>query len=296
MDKLYRDKGSLKKNTYHIDLEKLKASGYFAQWFAVFIDQEEVEGSLMERALEMLAYFKKELQLEQEEISLATSYKAYQEIRKQNKIAAFLALEEGQILEGSLEHLERLVQEGVRLMTLTWNYENTLAAPHWSTKGLTAFGKEVAEGANTLPLLLDISHASEGVLKDLKGIYHKPLVASHSNAYHVYPHTRNLSDSAIREIAESGGIIGVNFYSVFLDGSKRSTIAAIERHLTHLIQVGGEDVVALGSDFDGIVCENEVCDASEVGKLTESLSKKYGPRLIEKWSYQNAERLLRENF
>ncbi|PHV71044.1 peptidase M19 [Sporanaerobium hydrogeniformans] len=294
--KLYENKGSLRTNTYHVDLEKLKASKYLAQWFAIFIDKEQVESSLIEKALEMLTYFKEQLTLCSDTITLATSYEAYERIKKQQKIAAFLSLEEGQVIEGSLENLIKLVEEGIRLMTLTWNYENTLAAPHWSTKGLTSFGKEVAQLANTLPLLLDISHASEGVLKDLQGLYHKPIVASHSNAYAIYPHTRNLSDGAIRQVAESGGVIGINFYSVFLDGSMYSTIEAIERHLNYILKVGGEEVIALGSDFDGIVCKNEVCHAGEMGKLTQSLSKKYSPRLIEKWTYQNAERLLRENF
>lgn len=295
IDKIYHTQGDLRHNSHHIDLSKLKAAQYAAQWFAVFVDAKEVKGSLMEKAVEMIAYFKRQLSLYKDDVLLATDYTNYKAIREQQKIAAFLSLEEGQIIEGSLENIQKLYAEGVRLMTLTWNYENDLGYPHWSQKGLTTFGKEAVEYLNALPILLDVSHLSEAALKDIEGLYKKPIIASHCNARHIYNHTRNLTDEAIRCIAKSGGIIGLNFYSVFLDGSSHGTIEAMVKHIDHLYRIGGEACLGIGTDFDGINCTLEVCNAGEMGRLIERLGQSYSEDFIDKLTYKNAERILKEN-
>lgn len=292
---IYYTKQTLERNTCHIDLQKLKKGHYVAQWFAYFIDTHGIkEKPLMHTIEKMHQYFMQQLSLHQQSIMHVTSFKAYQKAKAEGKIAAFLSLEEGQAIEGDLNNIDKLYDMGIRMMTLTWNYPNDLGYPHSINQGLTAFGRETASYLNELPMLLDISHLSEKGCKDCAEYYKKPLIASHCNAQKVHSHTRNLSDESIGLISQSGGIIGVNFFSNFLDGSGYSKLEDIYRHIDHLYQKGGEDCVALGTDFDGIDCKLDVCNASEMDKLITLLAARYNDRIVEKFCYKNHERILLE--
>lgn len=294
IDRLYTEKTSLSSNTYHVDLSKMKTGKYLAQWFALFIDSKNADRPLMQRASAMYNYFMDEMRLNKDTIELATSFETYEEIKAKNKMAAFLSLEEGQIIEGKLENIKVLHDLGVRMMTLTWNYENELGYPHSVNKGLTPFGKRVVEYLNDLPMVLDISHLSESAVKEILSIYKKPFIASHANARAVCFHTRNLSDDIIRYIADAGGVIGINLYGPFLDGSGQSKIEAINAHIAHVYKIGGESVLALGTDFDGISCDLEVCNAGEMDKLIDRLAQSYSQSFIDQITYKNAERIIKE--
>ncbi|WP_069997519.1 dipeptidase [Cellulosilyticum sp. I15G10I2] len=295
IDRLYTEKSSLLTNEYHVDLSKLKTGDYIAQWFALFIDTHLTTKPLMELIYEMYGYFMCEIKSNSDHIAFATSFKEYTEIKSARKIAAFLSLEEGQVIGGDIDNLQKLCDLGIRMMTLTWNYENELGAPHFSDKGLTEFGKKVVNYLNDSPILIDISHLSELALKEVCEIYKKPIIASHCNARSICNHSRNLSDEMIKRIANSGGVVGINLYGLFLDGTHKSTIPAIIDHIGHFYQLGGEDILALGTDFDGMNCDLEVCNAGDMGKLINTLVKLYPQSVIDKLTYKNAERIIREN-
>lgn len=295
IDRLYNDKTNLAANNYHIDLQKLKVGQYLAQWFALYLDMKAVKEPFLDYVRKMHTYFLQEVEKNKDEIGLATDYKTYCDLKKQGKIAGFLSLEEGAPVGDTVEGLETLWQMGIRMMTFTWNHPNQLGAPHHIDEGLTPFGKEVADRLNTYKMLLDISHLSERGVKDLAAIYKKPIMASHCNAYSIQPHSRNLSDEIIRLIANTGGVIGVNFYSVFLNGQDESLIEDIIRHIHHFYKVGGKDILAIGTDFDGMDCKLEVCNASKMDKLVTRLSKEYAMDIVDAITYGNAERLIKEN-
>lgn len=295
IDRIYNECTNLARNTYHIDLEKLKKGGYLAQWFALFTDSEAVNEPLMDYVKKMYEYFMHQLQINSDQIELATSYAEYEKLKCQGKLAAFLSLEEAAPIGNSLEQMEVLYDMGVRMMTFTWNHKNQFGAPHHLQEGLSPFGKALAEYLSSRKMLIDISHLSEAGVWDLFDCYKKPIIASHCNAYQVHPHSRNLSDAVIKRIAKSGGIIGVNFYSYFLDGTDTSSCEAIMRHIDHLYQIGGKDVLALGTDFDGMNCNLEVCNAGKMGKLIEVLSGTYSDTIVEAFCYKNAERVIKEN-
>lgn len=295
IDRLYNDNTHLASNDYHIDLAKLKSAGYLAQWFALYSDIQKVQEPLMDYVKHMQAYFLKELANNQQDIGLATDYVSYQQLKKQGKIAAFLSLEEAAPIGTDLGQIDVLYDMGVRMMTFTWNYKNQLGAPHSMNEGLSPFGKQVADYLNQYKMFVDISHLSEQGVKDLAAIYKKPIIASHCNAYALMPHSRNLSDETIRLIAEAGGIIGANFYSVFLNGTDESFVEDIVRHIGHFYKVGGKEILALGTDFDGIDCKLEVCNAGKMDKLVARLSKEYSSDLIDAITYGNAERLIKES-
>lgn len=293
-DKIYRHKQSLARNTCHIDIEKLEKGNYLAQWFAIYIDTCGNQENYMAKAYEIYSYLLSEIELNSNKIGLATSYNDYEKNKKSKKISALLSVEEGQIIGDDLANIDTLYDWGVRMMTLTWNYENRLGYPHSIDKGLTPFGKEVVSYLEQKNILIDISHLSEKGVKEIASIYKKPIIASHCNARKLCNHTRNLSDDIILLIAKSGGIIGINFYSYFLNGSHKSFIEDIVNQIDYIYKIGGRDILALGTDFDGIDCNLEVCNAAEMDKLIFRLSHIYGDDLTELISYKNFEKLMKK--
>ena len=118
IDKLYTDQSSLLSNSYHIDLNKLKAGEYSAQWFALFIDMQVAQKPLMQLVREMYDYFMDQISLNKDFIELAKNFKEYKEIKSKHKVAAFLSLEEGQIIEGNLDNIKKLYDKGENLTPL----------------------------------------------------------------------------------------------------------------------------------------------------------------------------------
>lgn len=294
---LFEQKTHLNRNDYHVDIEKLKASGYLAQWFAFFIDTKGLKGiDPFVYLNEMYEYFKTEVEANQDAIALVSTYKDYLKCKEENKIAAFLSLEEGEVIAHIKDPLEKLMQLGMTMMTLTWNYENTWGYPHSIQRGLTSNGQQLLADLNDSSILLDISHLSEAAFGDITALYKKPIIASHCNARNYYDHTRNLTDEAMKVIAESGGIIGTNFYSYFLNHSDHTSIEAILANMQYVYNQVGEDVLALGTDFDGMSCNLEVCNCKEMDRLMGSMMRIFPMRIIEKICYGNAERIIRENF
>jgi len=163
-----------------------------------------------------------------------------------------LALENGNALMGDLHSLETLAARGVKIITLTWNGQNELGhGAHCDPKlGLTDFGKAAVRRMFELGIIPDVSHLNEAGFWDVAACG-QSFWATHSNCAAVRSHCRNLSDGQLRAVFASGGLVGVNLYTRFLGGA--GTAQDVARHLAHMIGLGGEDHIALGSDFDG--CE-----------------------------------------
>ena len=275
---------------FQVTKKFLEEGGCLLQCFAAFIKGKDRR---FERALSLCDAF--DAMCEKEKYLPVRSASDLQG----KGIHAMLTVEEGGAVEGSLEKLERLHFRGVRMMTLTWNYPNELGLPHTLPSdmgGLSSFGKACVERMCELKMLPDVSHGNDSLLFDTAAICRAkgfPLVASHSNARAVHFHTRNLSDEGIRTIANCGGAVGLNFYQSFLsaDGSEAGQRNAILTHAKHILRVGGEDVLALGSDFDGAPPNPYLPNAAHVPKLLFDLEKAFGARIAEKIAYQNALRV-----
>jgi membrane dipeptidase len=266
---------SLQKNDLCIDIEKMKTAGSMAQFFASFIHMDHFQGDnafedAYEHALQMIAYGKKELAKCSDSIATAHNYDELIANHDNGKMSAILTVEEGGIINGKMEYLEELYRQGIRLITLTWNHENCIGFPNsrepeLMNRGLKPFGIEVVRRMNELGMLIDVSHLSDGGFWDVVRYSTKPFVASHSNARVLCNHPRNLTDEMIKALAEKGGVAGVNFYPYFLRENGKATVVDIAEHLWHMYQVGGEDVVAFGTDFDGFD-EGEL-DISHMGEM-----------------------------
>ena len=288
----------LKTNSLSVDIEKLKRANSMAQFFALYIDLERSQNPL-ENCLEMADKFYMELELNKEEIALARNYQELIENQKAGKISAFLTIEEGGALKGELHHLRNFYRLGVRLITLTWNFPNEIGFPNYKGQymnmGLTSFGKEVVEEMNHLGMLIDVSHLSDQGFYDVAQLSSQPFAASHSNARSIKNHTRNLTDHMIKTLANNGGVMGINFAGDFLGHSSLSKVEDVVSHIKHIRKVGGIDVIALGTDFDGINSDLEIENIGEIEKLTNVLEKEgFSVEEIEKICYRNTLRVIKE--
>ncbi|SCY99164.1 dipeptidase [Alkaliphilus peptidifermentans] len=302
--RLYMDKCkySLKDNPYHVDISKLLKGNSMAQFFALFVHLEEIKElgyKPYNSTIKLLDLFNQEIEKNSDTIRIAKNYTDLEANLADGKISAFLTIEEGGALEGSIENLKSFYRQGVRLITLTWNFPNEIGYPNYyeefTNNGLTTFGIEVVEEMNRLGMLIDVSHLSDAGFYDVIKHSNKPIVASHSNARSIKDHSRNLTDDMIKALAEKGGVMGMNFCVDFLSDDNISRVEDIVAHIKHIYNTGGIDVVACGSDFDGIDSELEIKDFGEMDKLVIALAKKgFTEAEIEKICNGNAKRVIKE--
>ena len=289
----------LRQNNLCVDLIKMKEAGSMAQFFASFLHMKRFDGDFSkayEAALTMLEMTKSEFLKNNDMIALARNYSELMDNHSKGLMSGFLTIEEGGIIEGEMERLERLYAEGVRLITLTWNFENCFGYPNGAEGGLKPFGIEAVERMNELGIIVDVSHLSDDGFWDVMKYSKKPAIASHSNARRECGHRRNLTDEMIRALAEKGGISGINFYPAFLSEENKATVDDLVRHIVHMYHMGGEEFVAIGTDFDGF--EGAVDGLEHMGKMQafyEALRKrKFTDSQIEKFCYKNALRVIKE--
>lgn len=270
---------TLRKNSLQIDFEKLQKAGYLLQNFAVFLDKEIWKADLYKEAMQRIDFFKKQLSESKDIIRQVTSYDEILKNEKENRISALLTLEGGEILEGNVDNLTAFHEKGVRMLTLTWNYDNELGHCHFDTegKGLTKFGFEVVERMEELHMIPDVSHGSDALFFDVCKVAKKPFVASHSNTRSVYNRTRNMSDEMIRALAEHGGVMGMNFFAGFTSAKARKDgmcyLEDILKHMKHVVNVGGIECLGFGSDFDGIDTGVEWIDSGNMDFVLAGMKK-----------------------
>lgn len=290
------ERGNLAKNNCEIDISKLQKGNCFIQDFAIWYDQKNEEAPW--------DYFQKLLAVYQREIAANDCMHPILKAsdidlcEKEGKIGAMLSIEGGEVIGGSLEKLQEAYDAGVRLMTLTWNYANELAFPNGMEgpdKGITPVGWEVIEAMNRMGMIIDTSHLNDVGTEEILKSHALPPVASHSDARAITGHQRNLTDPLIRLFADKGGLIGLNFSNHFTGDSEITKVENIVRHAQHIRDIGGDDVLAIGTDFDGIQPTLEIEDASQMDKLALGLSKGgFTDDEIEKIFYLNAKWYLME--
>ena len=208
---------------------------------------------------------------------------------EQGKAALFLTVENGAVLGRDLGRVEALARAGVVMVTLTWNGENAIGSGSQTDRGLTAFGREAAGELIRHHILLDVSHLNDRGFWDLMEETDVPVAASHSNARALCPHRRNLTDDQARELARRGGLVGLNYYSPFLRSDGRpADFADVYRHAAHFLELGLEDALALGSDFDGADLPPCLDGCGKVPGLGRYLEGRLGRAVTEKILWKNA--------
>ncbi|MGN1203495.1 MAG: dipeptidase [Lachnospiraceae bacterium] len=330
-DKRAGKESSLYQNDGHVDLTKMKQSGYMLQNFALFVKLADAKDP-WEEVQKLRDVYEEELAKNREILAPVYTHEDIEKNAKNGKMSAMLTVEEGGVCKGDIEKLEELYRQGVRMMTLSWNYPNGLCHPnldadsgsriHGKMKGLepkaadellqeylntpdtenglTDKGMEFVERMQEMGMIVDVSHMSDAGFFDVVRLAKKPFVASHSNARAVCPCVRNLTDEMIRALALKGGVSGLNFCADFLTPCQAGvpnpgTIEAIVRHAAHMVRIGGEECVGLGSDFDGIDTHAELPGAHTMSRLWEALKKGgFTERQLDKIFTDNVLRVYRE--
>ena len=224
-------------------------------------------------------------------------------------LAAVLHIEGAEAIDANFEVLDVLYEAGLRSLGPVWSRPNAFghgvpflcpSSPD-TGPGLTDLGKELVRACNRLKMMIDLSHLNERGFWDVAAISDAPLVATHSNAHALSPHSRNLTDRQLATICETGGMVGVNFATSFLrsDGrhnSETSTDHIIE-HIDYMLEHVGENGVGLGSDFDGAKIPGGIGNAGGLQNLVELMrTRGLGEPLIEKLCFRNWLRVLGETW
>ncbi|MGZ8842170.1 MAG: dipeptidase, partial [Pyrinomonadaceae bacterium] len=205
---------------YRTNIERMKKGGLNAIFFSIYIRPWYVQhGGAARRTLDMIDSVYRAVERHPNELMLATSSNDIRRAKSQYKIACLMGIEGGHAIENSLPTLREFYRLGVRYMTLTWNNTNDWADARGDKKhnGLTDFGKEVVNEMNRLGMLVDISHVSDKTMSDALDVSKAPVIASHSSARALSNVLRNIPDDLLKRIGKNGGVVQINFYSLFID-------------------------------------------------------------------------------
>jgi membrane dipeptidase len=224
---------------------------------------------------------------------------------KDGVLAVVLHMEGAEAIDSNFEMLDVLRAAGLRSLGPVWSRSNAFgegvpflcpSSPD-TGPGLTDLGKELVRRCNRLRILLDLSHINERGFWDVAAITDAPLVATHSNAHALSPHSRNLTDKQLAAIRDTAGLVGVNLATAFLrpDGALNgdAPLELVLEHFEHMIAHVGEDGVGLGSDFDGARMPSQIGTAAGLQALVEAMrTRGFGEPLIEKLCFRNWLRVL----
>lgn len=322
----------------HTDLPRLRKGGLGAQFWAAYVPVETRKtGEAVKQTLEQIDVIQRMLKTYPDDFALALSVDDIQRIHKQKKIASLIGVEGGHSIDNSLAVLRVYYALGVRYMTLT--HTETLdwadsATDKPKSNGLSRFGEDVVAEMNRLGMLVDLSHVSADTMRHAIRVSKAPVIFSHSSAFALAEHPRNVPDDVLKATAKNGGIVMVNFYSGFLlpeaarmrkdmvevyrqmkekykDEKKfqaawdqwkkehpipRGSVHDVVDHLDHIVKVAGIDHAGLGSDYDGINSTPEQLeDVSCYPVITQELiNRDYAKEKIQKILGGNLLRVMKE--
>ena len=300
-----------------LDLKRCQQAGFVGGMFAIFLPPfayvkqhhpdklvDKNAEDFTQQQIEQICLAQLELaqQMVQasEQIQLCTSVQQIQDCRTQGQLAVVLHMEGAEALQDNPDLLDVFYQAGLRSIGPLWNrvsqFGHGLNArfPHSpdTGAGLTIAGKALLRRCAEKKMVVDVSHMNERAFWDTVDILQQPIVATHSNAHALCPQARNLTDPQLKAIAESGGMVGVNFDVAFLrgDGQRNADtpIELILDHLEYMMDHLGEDHIGFGSDFDGALISTELQDVTGLAQLIAAMQQRhYSKELIEKICWDN---------
>ena len=312
----------------HIDLPRAKKGGLKGGFFAVFVPGGDARSALLNSdsgavmnipylgpvdaskarrvALEISAILLRMARNRPDAIRVCRTAGEIEAADQAGAIAALLHMEGAEAIGPDLAELEVLHAAGLRSLGPVWSRPNIFGygvpfrfpGDPDDGPGLTDVGKALVEACNELSILVDLSHMNAAGFRDVAAITDKPLVATHSNVHALSPAARNLTDWQLDAIAESGGIVGLNYAVGFLREDGRGTsdtaLTTMIRQLDHMLERLGENGVALGSDFDGALIPEEIGDVAGLPALIGAMRQAgYDNTLIDRICWDNWINLLR---
>ena len=282
------------------DLARAREGGLDVPFFSVWPECGYFESggadTARRRALDKLEAIQESVIRHPDQVEFAFTTVDVTRITSEGRIAALMALEGGHVIE-DLEQLREFYDRGVRRLTLAQDCSHKWADSCRDdpvAHGLSDFGREVLREMNRLGMIVDISHASDETFWHVIEVANAPVIASHSNARALADHVRNMDDDMLRALAETGGVVMVNFSGLYLDPRKtaewkvflgwhwfthpqqpETPLSLLVDHIDHIVQMAGIDHVGLGSDFDGGVSfPQDLKDVSDLPKITVELMRR----------------------
>ncbi|ADY56494.1 dipeptidase [Syntrophobotulus glycolicus DSM 8271] len=285
--------------TGHWDLVRARKGDIALQFFAAYIESEYKPFLARHRGLELIEAALAFVDRNKNDVCLVKDKEDLAKLGQEDKIGLLLSVEGGEILGEDLWMLDIIFRLGVRSLGLTWNQRNAIGdgvGERESCGRLSNFGKEVIKKMNALGMLIDVSHLSEPCFWHVLEISDQPFIASHSNAYSVCAHPRNLTDHQLRALRDRKGLTGINFCPDFVKMNGKASIPDLVEHICHIAEIAGIETIGLGSDFDGIEeTPRGLESAAKYPALLEELDKAgFSEEEIQKICYENFERVLND--
>lgn len=288
-------------NSLHIDLCKGETLDEWAQIFAIWIPDELRGESALDYFKKVHANFLKEIKLNSDKIQMYQGISDIYDSSNKPICRAMISCEGASpfAFDGGIELAKSY---GVKVITLTWNAENEIGYGCQSgvENGLKPLGKSMLRDMAANKIVADVSHLNR------KGFYdaiesEAAVIASHSNSTTVLEKTRadsedkffscrrSLDDGQIKLLSERGGLIGINFCKSFLGDSGDDGFEAAYRHIIHMLELGAENSLAIGSDYDGCEINAELCGVNKMPSFEAFLrSKGFDKALTDKIFFENA--------
>ncbi|XP_042349520.1 dipeptidase 1 isoform X2 [Plectropomus leopardus] len=270
-------------DTTHTNIPKIKEGRLGAQFWSAYVPCETQYKDAVRQTLEQIDVIHRMCQKYPETFMFATSSQDIMEAFKMSKTASLIGVEGGHSLDSSLGTLRTMYQLGVRYLTLTHSC-NTPWADNWRVdtgsepsqhNGLSPFGKQLIKEMNRLGMLIDLAHVTVAVMNQVLDISEAPVIFSHSSAYSVRPHKRNVPDDVLLRVNQTGGIVMVNFYTDYVTESKTAYISDVADHFDHIKKVAGAGIIGFGGDYDGVTRLPEgLEDVSKVPRVVAELLKR----------------------
>ncbi|XP_061863473.1 dipeptidase 1 [Colius striatus] len=247
-------------NGTHTNIPKLRSGHVGGQFWSAYVPCETQNKDAVRRTLEQIDVVHRMCELYPDTFACVVDSAGIQEAMQSNKVASLIGVEGGHSIDSSLGVLRTFYRLGVRYMTLTHSC-NTPWADNWlvDTKedpvehhGLSSFGKTVLEEMNRLGMIVDLAHVSLDTMNVVLNLSKAPVIFSHSSAFSLCPHYRNVPDDVLRRVASTGSLVMVNFYNSYVTCSNTATVADVADHMDHVKNVAGIDSVGFGGDYDGV--------------------------------------------
>lgn len=293
----YLQGGGFRRSPGHLDLERTRKFGHYAQFFACFGEPEDMPGrALWDVFLEEVALFHREIEANADLAAFCRTAQDAERARGAGRSAAFLSAEGAELLDCDLDKLRRAHELGVRAVNITWNHPNALSGTNAEEpqRGLSEQGRAFVQEMERLGMLVDVSHLSDPGFWDVMETVRGPVIATHSNSRAVFFDPRNLTDAQFTAIIEHHGVTGLNMYAGFL--GEDPDVDTVIAHLEHFLALGGEENVALGGDWDGCTrLPRGFTGIHDMDKLYEALLRRnYREDLVRGVFYTNLMRVVSE--